>query len=75
MTRGEERIREKQKTRGAEKSLVQKPKARYKFHVDQLEQVNQEKDPEKDLERGVTGRDSPQPPRLLLPPLVLWSSQ
>lgn len=66
--------------KGAEKSLVQKQKGRYKFHGDQLEQVNPKRDPERDLEREVTGKDSqlppPPPPWLfLLPLLVFWSPQ
>lgn len=75
-TGAEEKRRGKEMMRGVEKSPVPKQKGRYKFPVDQLEQVNQEKDPEKDLERGVTGRDSPPRPQLLPPPpLVRWSSQ
>ncbi len=75
--RQEERIRGKEKTRGVVRSQGWKQRGRYKFHVGQLEQVNQEKDPEKDLERGVTGGDSPPQPRLPLPPrlLELWSSR
>lgn len=73
--RGEERIRGKVKTRGVERSAVQKRRGKYKFHADQLKQVNQENDPEKDLERGVTGRGSPPLQRLPLPLKVLWSSQ
>lgn len=60
--------RGKEKMRGVEKSLVQKPKGRYKSPVDQLEPVNQEKDPEKDPERGVTEGDSLPRPQLLPPP-------
>lgn len=64
--------------KGAEKSLVQKQKGRYKSHGDWLEQVNPKRDPERDLEREVTGKDSPlpPPPQLLLLRLpVLWSPQ
>lgn len=67
-TGAEEMRRGKEKMRGVVKSPVQKQKGRFKFPVGQLEQANQEKDP--DLERGVTERDSPPPPQLLLPLLV-----
>lgn len=67
--------RGKEKMRGVEKSLVQKQKGRYKSPVDQSEPVNQEKDPEKDPERGVTEGDSLLLPQLLLPPPAQWPSQ
>ena len=72
---GRRRIKGKEKTRAAGKSPAPKQKGRSKFLVDQSERANQERDPERDLERGGTGRDRPprpQPPQL--PPL-LWRSR
>lgn len=51
-TKGEERLR------GVEKSPAWKQKGRSKCPVDQLGPVNQERDLENDLEKGVTGGGS-----------------
>lgn len=64
---GGERRRVKQRRKEVEKSPAPKRKGRSKFQGDWLEPANQERDPEKDLERGVTGEDSPPPPPPQLP--------
>lgn len=70
----EARIRVKQKKRGAEKWPGLKPKGRSKCHVDQQERANQEKDQERRIERGVTGKGRPLRP-LLPQQWLLWSPQ
>lgn len=66
---GKERRKGKEKRRGVASLVVWKQKGRSSSLVDQLEQVNQEKETEKDPERGVIGEASPRLPPL--PPPVL----
>lgn len=74
-TGAEEKRRREEKRRGAAKLGVSKQKGRSKCPGGQLEQVNRERDLEKDREKKVTGGGSPPLPQLLPPPPTHRSPQ